>query len=80
MAAEGFRIKISADERSSFTVMFEPSGMSYELGPSEVVFANLEGDVAEEMEIVYWPGGISIWPPGQVVISDAEGRELHRLY
>ncbi|MFI2612516.1 hypothetical protein [Kitasatospora sp. NPDC018619] len=80
MGTEGFRIKISADERSSFTVMFEPSGMSYELSPSEVVYANLEGDLAEEIEIFYWPGGISIWPPGQVVIRDAEGRELHRLY
>ncbi|WP_327234444.1 hypothetical protein OG349_11040 [Streptomyces sp. NBC_01317] len=80
MAAKGFRIKISADERSSLTVMFEPSGMSYELSRSEVIFASLEGDLAEEMEIVYWPGGISIWPPGPVVISDVEGRELHRLY
>ena len=76
---EGFRIKVTADENCSFTLMFEPSGMTYDLGPAEAIFATLEGAVAEDLEIVYWQGGISVWPPGHVMISDAEGNELHRL-
>ncbi|MFJ7155831.1 hypothetical protein ACIQUQ_12905 [Streptomyces sp. NPDC101118] len=76
----GFRFKIKADDESSFSVMFEPSGMLYELGPSEVMFARLDDLQSEELEIVYWEGGISITPPGAVTTFDATGQELHRLY
>lgn len=74
-----FTIKIKADSSSSFTVMFEPSGMPYELGPSEVMYARIEDFQAREMEIVYWEGGISVWPPGPVITLDSEGNELNQL-
>ncbi len=32
-----------------------------------------------EIEIIQWDGGISIWPPGSVVTHDADGNELDRL-
>ena len=73
------KIKISADERSSFTVMFEPSGMSYDLSGSEFMFAEFNGIDANELEVIYWDGGMSFWPPGPVVTFDSEGIELHRL-
>ncbi|MEV0036879.1 hypothetical protein [Streptomyces sp. NPDC050804] len=80
MVARGFTLKIRADAGSSLAVMFEPSGMLYELGPSEVMFARLDDPESEEMEIVYWEGGISLSPPGPVTTLDATGRELHQLY
>jgi hypothetical protein len=74
------RIKVTADEAVSFTVMFEPTGMTYELGPSEFMYAEVSEVDLEEMEIVQWEGGISIWPPGSMITTyDAEGVELHRL-
>ena len=80
MTESNFRIKITADEGVSFTVMFEPSGMAYELDSSEVMFAEFKRAEQEEMEIVYWRGGISIWPPGPVTTFDSTGNELHRLF
>ncbi|MFD4029169.1 hypothetical protein ACFWVP_01150 [Streptomyces sp. NPDC058637] len=60
MTESGFTLKIGADAGSSFTVMFEPSGMPYELGPSETMSAHVEEADPEEPEIVYRDGGISI--------------------
>ncbi len=54
--------------------------MTYELGPSEVMYARVEASQAEKMEIVYWEGGISVWPSGPVVTLDSVGNELNRLY
>jgi hypothetical protein len=73
------RIKVTADEDASLTVMFEPIGVTYELGSSEFMFAEIPFFRADEMEIVYWKGGISIWPPGDVTTFDSAGNELHRL-
>ena len=73
------RIKLTADDNSPFTVMFEPSGMAYELGGSEYMFADIPTVEVEEMEIVYWQGGISVWAPGAVTTLDSNGNELHRL-
>ena len=33
----------------------------------------------DELEIVNWQGGTSVWAPGRVVTLDADGNELHRL-
>jgi hypothetical protein len=73
------RIKVSADEDSSFIIMFEPSGMTYELNESEYMFAEVPAMQFNDMEIAYWNGGISIWAPGSVITFDANGQELHRL-
>ncbi len=79
MVEPGFRIKVIASESGSFTVMFEPSGMTYELKASEFMFAEVPAPQWNEMEIVHWGGGISIWAPGSIITRDANGDELHRL-
>ncbi|HCT75308.1 MAG TPA: hypothetical protein DGT23_01675 [Micromonosporaceae bacterium] len=55
-------IKLTADDDVPFTMMFEPSGMAYELGGSEFMYAEIPAAEADVMEIIYWKGGISIWP------------------
>lgn len=59
--------------------MFEPSGMSYDLNGSEYMFAEFHGTESNGLEVIYWDGGMSFWPPGPVVTFDSEGAELHRL-
>lgn len=77
---EGLRISFRAAGESSLTVMFEPSGMTYDLGPNESVHATVvDRDGGDEIRIEQWNGGISVWPPGNVITSDADGNELHRL-
>jgi hypothetical protein len=73
------RIKLIADERASFTVMFEPTGMTYELGPSEHMYAEVQSVELDEMQIVYWEGGVSVWPPGPILTLDSAGERLHEL-
>ena len=70
------RIKLTADGNAPFTVMFEPSGMTYELAAGEGMFADVIEPFTRELEVVNWQGGISIWAPGAVVTRDADGREL----
>ena len=53
--------------------------MSYELGSSEHMYADVESIETSEMEIVYWDGGISIWAPGPIVTFDSAGGRLHEL-
>lgn len=79
MIEPGFRIKITASEDGPFTAMFEPSGMTYELNASEFMFAEVPDPQWNEMEIVHWDGGISIWAPGPVITRDANGTELNQL-
>ncbi|MDI6098422.1 hypothetical protein QLQ12_07380 [Actinoplanes sp. NEAU-A12] len=74
------RIKISADEDTSFTVMFEPLGMDYDLGPGEWMYAEVQAMEAAEMEIIQWEGGMSILPPGTVRTFNAAGEFLHELH
>lgn len=74
------RIRVVTDPGATpFVVMFEPSGMIYEVAPGESMTAELHGQVLDEMQIVKWEGGVSIWPPGSVTTFDARGNELHRL-
>jgi hypothetical protein len=80
MAYQRLRIKITADDAAPFIVMFEPSGMTYELGGSAFMFADIPQVEVEEMEIEHWPGGISIWAPGAVTTLDSDGNELHQLH
>ena len=77
--SQRLRIKLTADENVSLTVQFEPSGMSYELGPSGHMYAEVSSMEVGEMEIVYWSGGISVWPPGPVLTLNAAGERLHEL-
>jgi hypothetical protein len=79
MPDQHLRIKITADGEVDFTVMFEPSGMTYALRRSEHMFADIPTIDVAEMEIVCWKGGISIWAPGAVITLDSSGTELHRL-
>lgn len=73
------RIRFTADESSSFVLMFEPSGMSYQLDGGETMFADVIDASRADIEIVHWEGGISIWTSRGVVTRDATGQELHRL-
>ena len=73
------RMKFTANDDAPFIVMFEPSGMTYDLAASEHMFAEVPSAHANEMEIVYWQGGISIWAPGSVVTYDADNNQLHEL-
>ncbi|MFD9307742.1 hypothetical protein ACFWCB_34540 [Streptomyces sp. NPDC060048] len=79
MSDAKFRIKIKAADGSPFTVMFEPTGMTYDLEADQVMFAEVQEDVSTEIEIVYWGDGISVWPQGPVTTYDADGNELHEL-
>jgi hypothetical protein len=74
------KIKLEAVSDASFTVMFEASGMTYDLGPSEFMYAEISAQQVEAMEIIYWNGGITIVPPGPVTTFDASGNELHYLH
>ncbi|MEU4220283.1 hypothetical protein [Actinoplanes sp. NPDC026623] len=74
------RIKIAADRDAPFTVMFEPLGMSYDLGPGEHMFAEVAAMEIAEMEIVHWRGGVSIHPPGTVRTFNASGEFLDELH
>lgn len=73
------RIKLTADGDAPFTVMFEPSGMTYDLGGGQYMLADVVDPFSNELEIANWHGGVSIWAPGPVITRDADGKELHRL-
>lgn len=77
---DSFRIRIEANEDTSFTVMFEPSGMPYNLGPSQYMYAEIPSLELNELTIVQWNGGISIEPPGPVTTFDSDGSKLHDLH
>jgi hypothetical protein len=73
------RIEVLADDDAPFVAMFEPTGMTYDIGAGQKMFADVSQMVVPEMRIINWKGGISIWAPGSVITRDAEGNELHRL-
>lgn len=73
------RIELLADEQAPFTAMFEPSGMTYDLGPGERMYAEVATPHTTDLVIESWKGGISVWAPGAVITRDADGNELHRL-
>lgn len=73
------RIKLTADSEAAFTVMFEPSGMTYDLAGSEYMLAEVSELNSAELEIVYWNGGVSVWAPGPVATFDSSGTKLHDL-
>jgi hypothetical protein len=73
------RIVVEADADAPFTVMFEPSGMTYEIEAGQRMLADVFAPVDREIRIIHWTGGISVWPTGSVTTRDADGHELHRL-
>ena len=73
------RIKLTADGDAPFTAMFEPSGMTYELAAGEHMTAEVHEFHSDEIEIVHWDGGVSVWAPGSVTTFDAGGTKLHDL-
>ena len=75
------RIKIVADDGTRFTAMFEPLGMSYDLEPESHMHAAVAQfrDGENQLEIIQWAGGISIWAPGAVTTYDANGVKLDEL-
>lgn len=73
------RIVLKATEGAPFKVMFEPTGMTYDLEPGDQVSADVVVPGSGTFEIISWPGGLSVWPPGSVVTRDAAGNELHHL-
>lgn len=80
MTSEPFlRITFTADDDAPFTVMFEPSGMTYEVSGGDSMLADVVDPVGNGLEIVHWKGGVSVWAPGAVITRDAHGGELRRL-
>ncbi|WP_433053741.1 hypothetical protein [Dactylosporangium sp. CS-033363] len=75
----GLVIKVQAAADAPFTVMFEPTGMSYDLAGGESMTAVVENAADNAIEIFNWNGGISIVPPGNVTTYDAAGNELNFL-
>jgi hypothetical protein len=73
------RIELEADEDAPFTVMFEPTGMTYDLAAGQRISADVLHRVTRDIRIVNWTGGISVWAPGPVITRDADGNELHHL-
>jgi len=68
----GLVIKVEADHDAPFTVMFEPTGMTYLLAGGQSMTAMVEDATPDnEVRIVNWVGGVSIWPPGNVVTCPA---------
>jgi hypothetical protein len=82
MGGAKLRIKIAADVRISLTAMFEPLGMAYDLEPGSHMYAEVAAfrNNENELEIIQWPGGISIWAPGAVTTYSADGQKLHDLH
>ena len=72
-------IKLVADAGAPFVVMFEPSGMTYDLAGGEYMYAEVVDSSEHQLEIVNWFGGISVWASGALITLDADGNELHRL-
>jgi hypothetical protein len=73
------RIEVVADVDAPFTVMFEPTGMTYDLAGGERMFADVEEVVTDEIVIANIKGGISITSPGPVRTRDSNGNILHSL-
>ncbi len=80
------RVEIEGDENAPFTVMFEPTGMTYAIAGGDRMFADILAPILNDpdsgapiIHIVNWRGGVSIWAPGAVVTRDANGLELHTL-
>jgi hypothetical protein len=72
---------MTADERIGFVAMFEPLGQTYDLEPGQYMYADIgtfyEGE--DELEVIQWPGGISILAPGPITTYDAAGNKLDEL-
>jgi hypothetical protein len=79
MAEPWLRINILADEDAPFVVMFEPTGMTYDLKAGDKMSADISQLIVAELQIIHWKGGISIWAPGPIITRDVDGNELHRL-
>jgi hypothetical protein len=73
------RIEVIADTGAPFVVMFEPTGMTYELAGGERMFADVTEVIINRIEVANIAGGISITAPGPVTTRDSDGKELHRL-
>ncbi|MFI1443235.1 hypothetical protein [Streptomyces fructofermentans] len=74
------RIKIAADQTVGFTLMIEPLGVNYVLEPGAFMFFEFSPSRLDEMEIIYWAGGVSVWMYGDVVVFDQDGKEVDRLF
>jgi hypothetical protein len=79
MAERCLRIEVVADHDSPFTVMFEPTGMTYDLAGAQRMFAEVEELVIDEIVIVNIAGGISITASGPVQTRDGDGKILQQL-
>lgn len=74
------RIKIAADRTVGFTLMIEPLAITYELEPGAFMFFEFSPSRIDEMEIIYWDGGVSVWIYGDVVAFDENEREVDRFF
>jgi hypothetical protein len=61
-------ILVSGGQPDAFTIMVEPEGMSYEFPPEERVLLTFRGAGAMKFELGYFPGGLSLWRPGDTEV------------
>ncbi|GAA1032668.1 hypothetical protein GCM10009565_79020 [Amycolatopsis albidoflavus] len=59
---------------------FEPTGMCYDLADGEHVSASLDEDQIRALEVIYWPGGVSVSVNGDFAVFDQQGNKLHDLW
>lgn len=79
--AQIITVKVMAYE-TSFTLMIEPWGMTYDLAPDEVMFVDLTippGQNHDAVEVVQWDGGISITGPDRATTRDGAGTVLQEF-
>lgn len=60
--------------------MIEPLGIDYELKPGASMSFEFSSSRIDEMEVLYWNGGISVWIYGDVTVFDQDGKEVDRLF
>ncbi|MCO7238918.1 hypothetical protein [Aeromicrobium sp. CnD17-E] len=79
MTSRSIRVRFQADDGAPFTLMIEPWGMTYDLVGSEAMFVELDAGATDDVELVYWAGGVSICGPGRARTFDSTGSLLHEF-
>ncbi|MER6759281.1 MULTISPECIES: hypothetical protein [Amycolatopsis] len=54
--------------------------MCYDLADGEHVSASLDEDQIRALEVIYWPGGVSVSVNGDFAVFDQQGNKLHDLW
>lgn len=69
-------LRFEAYRDAPFTLQIEPWGATYELAPPEFMYVDLEPDGDAPVELVHWPGGISVMSPERARTRDSSGKVI----